>query len=277
MFAVALALSSSAGWGTADFLGGLCAKRTSVLVVAFVSQVAGLVFTAALLATDLHAPTERTVLLGVLAGVLSSVGLMALYAALAIGPMGVVAPLAALSVAVPVTFGLLRGDHPQPWQLVGVALAVGGVLLASRHRDAAGMRVSGRAVALAVVAALALGGLAVLLSEAGRHDPTWAVLSVRVTAVALIGAAVLVRRPALAVDRGLGLTLVAVGVLDSGANLLFVLASQRGLLSLIAVLASLYPVATVLLARGVLKERLSGPQLAGVAAALAGVVLIASG
>ena len=277
MFAIVLALSSSAGWGTADFLGGICAKRTPILTVALVSQAAGLLFTAVLLAADLHAPTEHTILLGVLAGLLSSVGLMALYAALAIGPMGVVAPLAAMSVAVPVTFGLVRGDDPQPVQLVGVVVAILGVLLASRHRDAAGLRVSGRAVGLAVVAALSLGGLAVLLSEAGRHDPTWAVLSVRITAVVLIGAAVLVRRPAIAMDRGLGLTLVAVGVLDSGANLLFVLASQRGLLSLVAVLASLYPVATVLLARGVLKERLSRPQLAGVAAALAGVVLIAAG
>jgi drug/metabolite transporter (DMT)-like permease len=277
MLAIVLALSSSAGWGTADFLGGLCARRTSIIVVAFISQTAGLAFTAALLAADLHAPAGRTVVLSVLAGLLSTVGLMALYAALAIGPMGVVAPLAALSVIVPVTAGLLRGERPAALQLAGVVVAVAGIMLASRQRDALGMRISGRAVGLAVVAALALGGLAALLSVAGKHDPTWAVLTVRITAVTLIGAAILVRRPGLAVDRRLGLTLVVVGVLDSGANLLFVLASQRGLLSLVAVLASLYPVGTVLLARGVLKERLSGVQLAGVAAALAGVVLIASG
>jgi len=268
MLAIALALASSVGWGTADFLGGICAKRTSVIVVALISQAAGLAFMAALLASDLHAPTERTVLLGVLAGVVSTVGLMALYAALAIGPMGVVAPLAALSVAVPVTAGLLRGEHPEPVQLVGVVVAIAGIVLASRQRDTVGMRISGRAVGLAIVAALALGALAVLLSEAGRHDATWAVLSVRITAIVMIGGAVLVRRPALELDRRVGLTLVAAGVLDSCANLL---------LTLISVLASLYPAATVLLARGVLKERLSGPQLAGVAAALAGVVLIASG
>lgn len=277
MLAIVLALSCSAGWGAADFLGGLCATRTSIIVVAFLSQVAGLAFTAALLATDLHAPTERTVVLGVIAGLLSTVGLMALYAGLAIGPMGVVAPLAALSVTVPVTAGLLRGEQPAPLQLAGVGVAVAGIALASRQRDALGVRISGHAVGLALVAALALGGLAVLLSEAGKHDPTWAVLAVRITAVVLIGGTVLVRRPGLAVDRRLGLTLVTVGVLDSGANLLFVLASQRGLLSLVAVLASLYPVVTVLLARGVLHERLSGVQLAGVAAALTGVVLIASG
>jgi drug/metabolite transporter (DMT)-like permease len=277
MFAIVLALSASAGWGSADFLGGVSAKRLPILTVAFVSQAVGLAFAAGLLTFDLHAPTLRTVVVGGIAGIVGTIGLMALYKALAIGPMGVVAPLAAMSGTVPLAVGLARGERPAPVQLLGVALAIGGVVLASRHRDPAGRRASGRALGLAAVAALALGLLVVLLGDAGRADPTWAVLMVRCGALVLTGGAVVVTRPSFAMQGAQRWTLAAVGILDNGANLLFVLASQRGLLSVVAVLASLYPVATVLLARGVLKERLSRTQLTGVATALAGVVLIAAG
>lgn len=277
MFAIVLALSASAGWGSADFLGGLSARRLPILTVAVVSQAVGLVFTAVLLSFDPHLPVLRTVIVGGLAGVVGTIGLMALYAGLAIGPMGVVAPLAAMSGTVPLAVGLLRGERPAPLQLLGVALAIGGVVLASRHRDPDGRRASGRALGLATVAAVTLGLLVVLLGDAGRTDPIWAVLMVRSGAIVLAGVAVLVRRPTFRMDGRQLRTLAAVGVLDNGANLLFVLASQRGLLSVVAVLASLYPVATVLLARGVLNERLSRTQLAGVATALAGVALIAAG
>ncbi len=277
MFAIVLALSASAGWGCADFLGGISAKRLSILTVAFVSQAVGLAFTAGLVAFDLHAPALHTVVVGGVAGVVGAIGLMALYRGLAIGPMGVVAPLAAMSGTVPLAVGLARGERPAPIQLAGVALAIGGVVLASRHRDATGEHVSGRALGLAAVAALALGLLVVLLGDAGRADPTWAVLMVRCGALVLVGIAVSVRRPSFAMQGSQGWTLAGVGLLDNGANLLFVLAAQRGLLSLVAVLASLYPVATVLLARGVLKERLSRVQLTGVVTALAGVAFIAVG
>lgn len=277
MFASALAVLASAGWGTADFLGGLSTRRLSILTVSLVSQAVGLAFTLGLVLSDLHAPTARVVLLGAIAGVLGMVGLMALYSALAIGPMGIVAPIAALSGCVPVAVGLARGDRPAPIQLAGVALAITGVVLAARHRSPSGTRASPRAIVLALFAAVTLGTLIVALSDAGRDDPAWAVLMVRITAVSLLCVAVLVRRPSFQMDRAQVRTLAAVGILDNGANLLFVLAAQRDLLSLIAVLASLYPVATVLLARGVLKERLSRVQAVGVAAALVGVALIAVG
>jgi len=277
MLAVVLALGASAGWGTADFLAGTATRRLSVLVVALISQSAGLVLMAVLVAAAPHVPTAHVLVLGAAAGVLGIVGLLALYAGLAIGPMGVVAPLAALSGLVPVAVGLAQGERPAAIQAVGIVLAIGGVVLASRHRDEHGGRASPKAIGLAALAAVALGSLVVMLRDAGRVEATWAVLMVRVSSLALLGVLVLARRPAFSGARPLLATLVVVGVLDAGANLLFVLASQRGLLSLVAVLASLYPVATVILARGVLKERLSGVQLAGVAAALAGVALIAAG
>jgi len=277
MLAVVLALGASAGWGTADFLAGTATRRLSVLVVALISQSAGLVLMAVLVAAAPHVPTAHVLVLGAAAGVLGIVGLLALYAGLAIGPMGVVAPLAALSGLVPVAVGLAQGERPAAIQAVGIVLAIGGVVLASRHRDEHGGRASPKAIGLAALAAVALGSLVVMLRDAGRVEATWAVLMVRVSSLALLGVLVLARRPAFSGARPLLATLVVVGVLDAGANLLFVLASQRGLLSLVAVLASLYPVATVILARGVLKERLSGVQLAGVAAALAGVAMIAAG
>ena len=277
MLAVVLALGASAGWGTADFLAGTATRRLSVLVVALISQSAGLVLMAVLVVSAPHVPTAHVLVLGAAAGVLGIVGLLALYAGLAIGPMGVVAPLAALSGLVPVAVGLAQGERPAAIQAVGIVLAIGGVVLASRHRDEHGGRASPKAIGLAALAAVALGSLVVMLRDAGRVEATWAVLMVRVSSLALLGVLVLARRPAFSGARPLLATLVVVGVLDAGANLLFVLASQRGLLSLVAVLASLYPVATVILARGVLKERLSGVQLAGVAAALAGVAMIAAG
>ncbi len=201
MFAIVLALSASAGWGTADFLGGLSTKRLSIFTVSLISQAVGLVFAAGLVLLDPGLPDARTIAFGLGAGVLGSIGLAALYSGLALGPMGVVAPLAAMSGTVPLAVGLLRGDRPTPVQLAGVVLAIAGVVLAARHRDETGARASSRAVGLAVAAALTLGFLVVLLDEAGSNDPAWGVLMVRVGAIALLGVAVLVRRPSFAMDR----------------------------------------------------------------------------
>ena len=275
MIGVVLALAASVSWGSADFLGGVSAKRLPILTVSAVSQFVGLLFTGGLvLATGAAMPGQHALLYGLGAGFLGTVGLVALYSGLAIGPMGVVAPIVATSAIVPVVAGLLQGERPEPIQLVGAALALGGVALAARHRDEAGARVHPRAVVLAIVAAVGLGLMFVLLDEAAADGPAWSVLMVRVGAVSLLSIALLVRRPSFSMDAEQAATLAGVGVLDNGANMLFVLAAQRGLLSLIAVLASLYPVTTVLLARLALHERLSRIQMVGVAAALAGVALI---
>jgi drug/metabolite transporter (DMT)-like permease len=276
MFGVVLALCAAASWGSADFLGGVSTKRLPILTVSAVSQFAGLLFAGAIVLTAGAAmPGERTLVIGLAAGVGGGVGLAALYSGLAIGPMGVVAPIAALSAVVPVAVGLTRGERPAAIQLVGVALALVGVVLATRHRDETGDRAHPRAVAFAVVAALFIGLMIALLDEAGGDSPAWTVLMVRVGALSLLSIALVVRRPPFAMRRSQLGTLATVGVLDNGANLMFVVAAQHGLLSLIAVLASLYPVTTVLLARVALHERLSRIQIAGIAMALIGVVLIA--
>ncbi len=276
MFGVVLALAAAASWGSADFLGGISTRRLPILTVSAVSQFAGFLFAGAVVLTAGAAmPDERTVVIGMAAGLAGGVGLAALYSGLAIGPMGVVAPIAALSAVVPVAVGLARGERPGAIQLVGVALALVGVVLATRHRDESGERAHPRAVALAAVAAFFIGLMIVLLDEAGGDSPAWTVLMVRTGALSLLAVALVARRPSFSMDRGQLGTLAGAGVLDNGANLMFVVAAQHGLLSLIAVLASLYPVTTVLLARVSLHERLSRIQIVGIAMALAGVALIA--
>lgn len=279
MLPLVLAFCSGIGWGTADFLGGFSARRLPLLTVSLVSQTAGAAFVAVLILVHGAGPREPAALgLGLAAGALGGLGLLALYGGLAIGPMSIVAPTAALSGTVPVAWGLVHGDRPTTLQILGIVLAVAGIVLASRTPGEEGASPHLRGVGLALVAAVTLGAFVVLLDEAGRSDPLWGAMMVRVGALAIVGGVVAVVRPSLRMGRRDGARLGALGVIDNASNLSFALAADAGgLLALTSVLASLYPVATVLLARFVLHERLARHQAVGVAAALAGVVLIAAG
>jgi drug/metabolite transporter (DMT)-like permease len=273
-----LALTSGLAWGAADFLGGLSARRRPLLAVVLLSQLAGTAAVAALvLLRGTPPPATGVLLLAAAGGVSGAVGLAALYRGLAVGRMGLVAPTAALSGAIPVAWGLVRGEDPAALQLLGIVVAIGGVVLAARAPDPAGERTT-RGLGLAALAAVTIGLVSVVLDEAGRHDPLYATLGVRVGALSLLLVAVLVRRPSLRVGARDGGRIALTGLLDNGANLAFAMAARGGgLLALNAVLGSLYPVTTVLLARLLLRERLSGVQAAGVLAALLGVSLIAAG
>jgi drug/metabolite transporter (DMT)-like permease len=278
MLPLALAFGSGMSWGTADFLGGLSARRLPLITVSLVSQAAGLAFLGLVVAVRGEGPNDTDALLfGLAAGFVGAGGLSALYRALAIGRMSVVAPTAALSGTMPVAWGLLRGERPSAIQLVGVAIAIAGIVLAARTPDHTGERDT-RGLGLALVAALTLGAFVVLLDEGGRSDPTWAALMVRVGAIGVLGAAFVVTRPSMRMRGADAGRLGLLGLLDNGANLSFAFAADAGgLLALTSVLGSLYPVATVLLARFVLGERLARLQAVGVVAALAGVALIAAG
>ena len=212
-------------------------------------------------------------------GLCGAVGLAAFYRGLAVGAMSVVAPISATAAVIPVSVGVATGERPSALQGVGVAIALGGVALASRESaDRAG---SGGPVAagvgLALLAAVGFGLFFVGMDAASDDDVFWAIFVNRVTSVALLATAAAATRPRLGVGRGDAGTLMAIGVLDILANTLFAIASTEGLVSLVAVLGSLYPVTTVLLARLVLHERVARAQQAGVAGALAGVVLIGAG
>ena len=258
-------------------------KRLATATVMVVSQGAGLLLTAGLvLAAGEPAPEARFLVYGALGGLAGAVGLASLYKGLAVGRMSVVAPTAALSGAVPVIVGFAQGERPAKLQLVGMAVAGAGVLLAVRTPDPAGGAARSasavRGVGYALTAAVFLGLLVTSLDAAGEASPLWASLMVRVVSVPLfVAAAVLtVRHARRPTGREAGI-LAGVGVLDNGANVMFAVAAREGLLTLVSVLGSLYPVATVLLARWFLHERMARWQLAGVAAAFTGVALIAAG
>ncbi len=274
-----LALTASLSWGVGDFLAGLRARRLPVLTVLVVSQAAGVTTIALVVALRGDGPpAARYLAYAALAGVAGAIGLAALYRGLAVGSMSVVAPISATAAVVPVLYGVLTGERPSAAQGAGIALAVVGVVFASRARGVDGR---GRTVAegagLALVAALAFGLLLVALGEASEGDALWGTLAMRATSFSLLALTALLVRPSFALaHRDLSI-LVLIGVLDTAGNALFALATTKSLLSLVAVLGQLYPVVTVLLARILLGERLSPSQGAGVVSAFAGVVLITAG
>ncbi|WP_055587640.1 EamA family transporter [Streptacidiphilus griseoplanus] len=284
-----LALTCSLLWGLADFGGGLLTRRLPALLVVVASQAAAAVLLLPAALTSGAPPVAGPRLLcAVAAGLLGPVALLCYYRALAIGPMGVVSPLATVGVVVPVGLGLLLGERPGPAQAAGIAVAVAGVALAGGP-EVRGTAVGRRAVLLALVAAFGFGAVMALIAEASADGGLLQVLCVqRVLNVAVGGTALLLvarRDPAGALPpEGLwsGLrrrlpALAAVGVADVAANGAYALAARGGQVSVAAVLASLYPVATALLARGWLGERLRPVQAVGAGLALVGTVLLAAG
>jgi len=277
--AVLLALSASLAWGFADFGAGSATRRLPVFVVAAVSQTAGLgVAGAIVLATAHGTPSRREFAWAAFAGVVGVVGLSFFYRALAMGTMGIVGPITATAAIVPVAYGLGRGERPSTLQGIGVGLAVVGVIAASLEPVPEGRgRQIGTGVGFALTAAFAFGWSLVGLSRAAPGGVAWATLTMRLAAVpiAVLLALTLQRRGPVA-RRG-WLLLTGVGITDVGATLLYAQASTKGLLSIVAVLSSLYPIVIVVLARALLAERIARTQLAGVAVALAGVALISAG
>jgi drug/metabolite transporter (DMT)-like permease len=277
-----LALLSSVMWGSADFLGGTLTRRAHAVAVVACSQVLSLlvVLPFAALTGAFDDPTGYLPW-ALAAGLVGMVSLIAFYAALATGTMGVVAPIAATGVVVPVAIGLAGGDRPHAIQLVGVVLAIAGVVLASgpeiRGVETGRARGGARSLLLALFAAVGFGLVLWLLAKGGHYSVPMTLVTQR---TASLGVAVVL---ALAVRSSGGLTrrdlplLLLIGVGDATANGLFTFATRGGLVSLVSVLGSLYPVVTVLGARFVHGERMRPIQNAGVVSALAGVTLIAAG
>jgi drug/metabolite transporter (DMT)-like permease len=282
MFPFGLALLSGFTWGSADFVGGLMSKRLPTATVMVVSQTAGLLLTAGLvIALGEPRPEARFLVYGGLGGIAGAIGLASLYKGLAVGRMSIVAPTAALSGAVPVIVGFIQGERPTMVQLAGMAIAGAGVLLAVRTPEPPGSSPTGsgtRGIGFALVAAFFLGLFVTSLDAAGAASPLWASLMIRFVSVPLflLAAVVTARHARRPTGREAGI-LAGVGALDNAANVMFAVAAREGLLTLVSVLGSLYPVATVLLARWFLHERLARWQVVGVAAAFAGVAMIAAG
>jgi uncharacterized membrane protein len=282
--AALLALLSATAYGVGDFFGGLSARRLPSSAVVLRTHVAGLLGLLAVVPLVGGAAGHGDLAIGAIGGVAGALGVLAFYRAMASGVMSLVAPITAVTAAiVPVAYGLATGERPSPVGMVGIPLALVAVALLAREggpETASSLSVPQLLTALGAGAGFGLYFVA--LGMASDDAGLWPVVAGRLASVTLFGLVALFNPAARVGDRrarqlGLVAMLVACGLLDAWANALFLLATHHGMLTLVGVLGALYPAATLLLARGVLGERLARPQLGGVALAAAAVTLVSVG
>ncbi len=273
-----LALASAFTYGAADFLGGLASRRANTIAVVVISQAAGLVMVALLLPMLTAATPGRTDWIwGGIAGLTGGIGVALLYRALAIGVMAVVAPTTAVcAVLVPVVFAILLGERPGTRESAGIALAVVAIVLVSQSASTGGDATAGRrsGLGLALASGISIGLFFLALARTNAAAGLWPLLAARAVSVSLFGAMLAVYRLPLGMPSSILAIAIGGGVVDMLANLLYLLATRAGPLTLAVTLTSLYPASTVLLARFVVGERLAPRQWAGVACALVAIVTI---
>jgi len=272
-----LALLSSILWGGADFLGGKLSKQYQAIAVTAVSQVFGLLIgvSIVLISSSWLSPSlswDSYFISGVFAGLLGFIGLVAFYTGLATGRMGVVAPISALSVTIPLTIAFINGEKPNTGQLIGMGVALTGAFFASGPEIKGGVTI--KPIIFAVIAAFGFGSAVTFIA---RGSETSAIMTMTTMRLATLMVALLL----LARYRTIGgftrkdlPILIAIGGADFIANLLLGVATTKGLVSLAVVLGSLYPIVTALLAFRLLHERLHKVQYLGIAFAITGVVVI---
>ncbi|GGQ01018.1 hypothetical protein GCM10010187_16100 [Actinomadura coerulea] len=287
-----LALAAALAYGVADFLGGTVTRGSTAIRALTWCVPIGLavVLVAALLTGGDASPGPMA--WGFVAGLCGGSGLIAFYRALARGPMSVVAPVSALAAAViPVAVGVAQGERLDASVLLGVLLCLFAIGLVSMESGGAeeptagavGRRLLDSGPVMAGLSGSCFGVFFVLLKEAGDGTGLWPIVGARLGNLAIVAVALLflAARGAGAGPRLSGRTLIVLallsGSLDAGANVLYFLAVHNGMLSLAAVLTSLYPAITVLLARVAYSERLRAVQRVGMAVAVAGVALVTVG
>jgi drug/metabolite transporter (DMT)-like permease len=275
----ALAVLSSITYGAADFLGGLATKRSTMFSVVVFSQLSGLILVLISLPfLPASSPTTIDFAWGAASGLTGGIGVALLYRGLAIGVMSVVAPVTAVcAVIVPLVVGITLGERPTGLAIAGVLLAVAAIVLVSQTGHTEEGRRATTGLPIAVASGIAIGIFLVFLKRTGPSAGLWPVIAARVVSVAFFTTAGLVLREKLMPRRESMPIVIGGGALDILANILYLLAVRRGLLSIVATLTSLYPASTIILARIVLRERLRLLQQAGVACAAVAIVLIVSG
>lgn len=276
ILAVGLGLSAALAYGSADFFGGLATRRAAIFSVVVPVQAVGLVVLALAL-PFLHGTfTAGAATYGVLGGICGGAGIALLYRALAVGKMGVVSPITAvLAAALPVVAGTMRGEHLTALQIAGIAAALAAVVLVSLTADDNGrIEITTEGVKEAFASGVLLSGFYIFIAFAPKDAGPYPLLFARIASTLLLAAVALIVRQSVVPPRGVRALTAWGGILDMGANGLYVAAAQSGFVSIAAVLTSLYPAATVLLAFAVLRERLRLWQNAGLVLALAGVAMI---
>jgi drug/metabolite transporter (DMT)-like permease len=270
-----LSLSTAAIWGAGDFAGGIATKRANVFRVVAGAHACGLLLMLLLVwITGEALPPRSTLLWGALAGISGALGVAALYQALSIGRMGIVAPVASVITGVlPVLAGIYSEGMPDRIQLVGFVVALVSIWLIARPD---GEIDTHRGLGLAVLAGVMFGLFFIACKQAGHHGVFWPLVAARTASTLLmlviVAFSVGDKRPL----RPAFVPILFSGILDTSANALFIAATQHGRLDVTSVLSSLYPASTVILARIFLKERMSATQNAGIVGALIAVALIAS-
>jgi len=271
----ALSLGAAAVWGGGDFAGGIATKRTNVFHVVAGAHACGWVLMLLLAWTTREpVPPRSSLEWGVVAGVSGAFGIAALYKALAIGRMGVVAPVASVITAIlPVLVGIRTEGLPDIIQLAGFAVALVSIWLVARPDGEIG---SHRGLGLALLAGVMFGLFLVSGKQAGQHGVFWPLVAARTASTLLMLLIVAFLPRDIRSLRSAFVPILLSGLLDSAANAMFIAATRHGRLDVAAVLSSLYPASTVILARVLLKERLSASQNAGIVGALASVALISA-
>jgi drug/metabolite transporter (DMT)-like permease len=276
---ILLALSSALLYGVSDYCGGRATRTSSTFVVALVGQLASALLTAVvvLVLADPF-PAAADVGWSVAAGIASTVGLTAFYFALANGAMTVVAPITAVvSAVVPVAVGIATGERPAAIALVGVAVAIVAVALVSGVGGKAERPTPARIVLVAVVAGSGFGLLFVFLDRTSDRSELWPLLLAQVTSLLLLVTACVGRRVGFAPHRLDTALMVLAGCLAVAANVAYLAATREGLLSLVAVITSMYPASTVVLATMLDHERMSSTQAVGLGLAVGALGLVAAG
>ena len=275
-----LALFSSLLWGTSDFYGGKLSKKHPALAVTAVSQAIGLVIgvTIVLVSTSWIKPDlswEGYFLPGIMAGSLGFIGLVAFYSGLATGRMGVVAPISAMSVLIPITIAFINGEQPTSLQILGMSIALLGAVCASGPEIKGGLAV--RPIILAVIAACGFGGAVTFIAKGSETSALMTMTTMRFTTF-IVALFLFARfRSVGGLSKKNLPILILIGGADFAGNLLLGVATTKGLVSVAVVLGALYPIITALLAYKFLNEILHKIQYLGIAFAITGVAFISLG
>ena len=278
MLAINLSLIACFCWGLSQFLAGIKTRSLPVLTLLAYTSLSGLtVFFVCTLIRGMPIPHEPNLVFALMGGSAGIFGVYCLYRGLAVGAVSIVVPISALCALVPVTAGLMQGEVPHIIQSCGIAAALcGGVLISLRRGTNKKDHPRTRGVVSAMGAALGFGFFFVLMDVAGTVDPLWAATASRLASFVLVLSALVLVRPPLRIKSIHLPVVVLIGALDSAAALAYTTATTQGMLSLVSVVSSLYPVVSVVLAVVFLKERLSSFQLTGVLLILMGVAMIST-
>lgn len=272
--AILVALLAAVTYGTADYLGGHATKRMTAMVVTFVGQLGGLVVLGfATWVSGVPAPSAADWGWSALAGLAGSTGLLAFYTAMSSGYMTVVAPVTAvMNALIPIVAGLALGERPGVLALLGMPIALAAVALVSDVLGPFHRRAPARVIAMGVAGGSCFGMILVFLHQTSEGSGVWPVLIMRFVSTPFMVLLIASMRPSFAAVRSNKALVLGSGILDSLANWFYVLAVREGLLSVVAVIVTLYPATTMALAVAIDKERIHRPQAIGVV--LAGIALV---